>query len=375
MHIVIAPNAFKNALSASDAARCIFEGLMQSNLKFTSTIFPIADGGDGTGELLIEKTNASRIEAIVHDPLGRKINASFGLTDDGIAIIELANASGLRLLKPNEFNPLHASTFGTGELIKIALDKKAKRILLCIGGSATIDAGTGILRAMGIKFLDMHGRELNKMPESLAQLDSIDTSQLDARIKRTELIILCDVENKLLGEKGAAAVFGPQKGATKNDVERLETSLAKLKEVTFDHTGKDMSIISHGGAAGGVAAGLATFLDAKLVSGADYFLDYTNFDAALQNADLVITGEGSIDEQTLDGKAPFAVAKRAKEKNISVIGIAGKVPTVTNDKMKFYFDKLIGINNEPFEIERALKNTAANLIHTGKELGYALTLK
>ncbi len=375
MHIVIAPNAFKNALSASDAAKYIFEGLKQSNLKFTSTIFPIADGGDGTGALLIDKSNASLIDAIVQDPLGRKINASFGLTEDGVAIIELADASGLRLLKPAELDPLHASTFGTGELIKVALDKKARRILFCIGGSATIDGGTGILQALGIRFLDIHGSELDKMPESLVQLDSIDLSQLYMRIKNTELIILCDVENILLGDKGAAAVFGPQKGATKNDVEKLEASLSKLKDVAFDSIGKDMSTIRHGGAAGGVAAGLAAFLDAQLVSGADYFLDYTNFDNALKNADLLITGEGSIDEQTLEGKAPFAVAKRAKEKGISVIGLGGKVSHLVNDKMKYYFDKLIGINNEPFEIESALKNTADNLTRCAKELGYALALK
>lgn len=373
MHIVIAPNAFKNALSAGDAAKYIFEGLTKSKLKFTSTIFPVADGGDGTGALLIEKANASLINVIVKDPLGRKINATFGLTDDGVAIIELANACGLRLMKPDELDPLHASTFGAGELIKIALDKKAKRILFCVGGSATIDGGTGILQALGVTFLDIHGSELNGMPESLVQLAAINFSQLDMRIKNTELIILCDVENRLLGEKGAAAVFGRQKGATKNDVEKLEASLIKLKEIAFNLIGKDMSTIRYGGAAGGVAAGLSVFLNAHLVSGADYFLDYTNFDAALLNTDLIITGEGSIDEQTLDGKAPFAVAKRGKEKGTSVIGLAGKVPIVVSDKMKYYFDELIGINDEPFEIETALKNTANNLMCTAKKTGDALT--
>jgi glycerate kinase len=375
MHILIAPNAFKNALSASDASECIREGLTKSKLKFISTVFPVADGGDGTGALLIEKAHASLINAIVRNPLGRKISASFGLTDDGTAIIELAGTCGLRLMKPNELNPMHASTWGAGELIKMALDKKANRILLCIGGSCTTDAGTGILQTLGIRFLDKNGHELQGMPESLLQLETIDSSQLDMRMSETELILLCDVQNTLLGAKGAAFVFGPQKGAGKNDVEKLEACLARLRDVALHDTGKDMAALKHGGAAGGVAAGLAVFLNARLVNGTDYFLDYTHFDKALQNADLVITGEGSIDEQTLQGKAPFGVALRAKEKGIPVIGLAGKVPLVPDSKLQKYFDILLAINNEPLEIETALKNTSDNLIRTASALGGLLALK
>lgn len=215
MHILVAPNAFKNALAAEDAAKYIIDGLARSKLKFAATSFPIGDGGDGTGALLIKKSHASIISAIARNPFGKKINATFGLTDDGTAIIELADVCGLRLIKQNEFDPLHAATYGAGDLIKAALDKNAKLILLCIGGSCTIDGGAGILQSLGVKFLDIHDRELQRIPESLAQLDKINLSNLDKRIKNIELIIICDVENKLLGENGAAAIFGIKKAQQK----------------------------------------------------------------------------------------------------------------------------------------------------------------
>ncbi|HLK27289.1 MAG TPA: glycerate kinase [Puia sp.] len=375
MHILIAPNAFKNALSADDAAKYIHEGLSKSKLKFTAENFPVGDGGDGTGKLLIQKSNARVINIYVKDPLGRKINASFGLTDDYTAIIELADVAGLKLMKPDELDPLHASTSGAGELIIDALNKKAKRILLCIGGSCTVDGGIGILQSLGIKFLDKKNQGLTGMPESLSHLEKIDTSQLDSRIKETELIILCDVENNLLGKNGAAVVFGPQKGASSNDIEKLEACLARFRDVAFHHTGKDMNALKHGGAAGGVAAGLATFTGAKLVNGIDYFIDFTHFEESLKKADIVITGEGSIDEQTLHGKAPFGVAVRAKKENISVIGFAGKIALEPEDKLKTYFDVLLPINNELAEISVALKNTSVNLVRTANALGDLLVLK
>lgn len=375
MHILIAPNAFKNALSASDAAKFILEGLKMSKLKFTSTAHPVADGGDGTGELLIKKANALLINAIVSDPLGRKINASFGLTNDGTAIIELADTCGLRLMKPSELKPLEMATNGAGELVKIALDKKAKCILFCIGGSCTTDGGTGILQALGMRFLNRNGNELKKLPECLTQLEAIDSSRLDARIKETELIILCDVRNTLLGKKGAAAIFGPQKGADQNDVKKLEACLERLRDVALYNTGKDMAALQHGGAAGGVAAGLAVFLNARLVSGADYFLSYTRFAESLQNANLVITGEGSIDDQTLQGKAPFAVAISAKVKGIPVIALAGKISLMPDYKLHGHFEIMMPIGNEPVEIETALENTSQNLMRTAKVLGDLLALK
>ncbi|HVM89189.1 MAG TPA: glycerate kinase [Puia sp.] len=369
MHILIAPNTFKNALAADETADCIATGLKKSRLSFSSETFPVGDGGDGTGTLLIKKTGAKIIEAEVRNPLGKKINASFGLTGDGTAIIELANASGLRLIRPEEYDPLRTSTCGTGDLIKAALDKNVKRIFLCIGGSATVDGGTGVLQTLGVQFLDSHYRELSQLPENLKQLAAIDSSLLDQRLVNTELIILCDVDNKLLGKKGAAAVFGPQKGAKEKDVWELEKCLSVFTDKTYKKTGINMNALIHGGAAGGVAAGLAAFLKAKLANGADFFLDYTDFDHALQQANWVITGEGSLDEQTQQGKAPYAVAVRAKKKQIKVAALAGKIDIRAKSRLRQYFDILLPINEEPFELRMALGETPDNLIKTARKLG------
>ena len=376
MRILIAPNAFKNSLDATKVAEAISKGLQQSKLSCSTVCFPVGDGGDGTASLLIQHLQGKMINATVHDPLGRKINASFGLTDqDHTAVIELANASGLRLLQPGEYDPLHATTYGTGELIKQALDQGAKKIIIGIGGSATVDAGTGIMQALGAKFCDDKGNELQQMPASLINLCGIDITGIDERLHHTELIILCDVENSLLGDHGAATIFGPQKGASENDVQQLENALDKLRSIVFDETGKDIAAIKHGGAAGGVAAGLHMFLHAKLVNGIDHFLDITGFDAALQNADLVITGEGSIDTQTLEGKAPFGVAKRAKEKSIPVIGFAGKVPLHHVEQLQEYFDILLPINHEVMDLQIAMQLTYDNLVRTAKLLGGLLYIK
>ena len=374
MHILIAPNAFKNSLDAGSVAAAINEGLKQSNLACTTTCFPVGDGGDGTGALIIQHFNGTIIKAEVQDPLGRKIATSFGLIDNGqTAVIEMADASGLRLLKANELDPLRANSSGTGELIKHALSKGVSKIILCIGGSATIDGGIGILQALGFRFLDKNKKDLST-PGSLSEADTIDLSGIDQRIMNCKLIILCDVENKLLGKEGAAAVFGPQKGALPDDIKKLEASLSNLKEVILQQTGKDISLIKHGGAAGGVAAGLSALLDAQLVNGIDYFLSLTGFDGELEKADLVITGEGSIDIQTLQGKGPFGVAKKAKDRGLRVIGLAGKIPLETPADLQKYFDVLLSVNHQAMELSEALPLTRINLIRTAKTIGDLLAL-
>src|SRR2546423_6670153 len=265
MHILIAPNAFKNSLSAMTAAEAIKMGLECSTLTCTSEIFPIGDGGDGTGSILLKRLKGVTMEAKVHDPLGRMITADFGLIDNGkTAVIELASASGLRKLTDKERNPLRTSTFGTGELIKHALDRKVNKIILCIGGSATVDGATGILSALGVQFLDDKGVALTNLPADLIKLGLIDTSQLDKRAALCEWVILSDVENPLLGKDGAARIFGPQKGAGEEEVHYLDAALNKFGEVVLKQTGKDISSLKHGGAAGGTAAGLYAFLEAKL---------------------------------------------------------------------------------------------------------------
>ncbi len=243
-----------------------------------------------------------------------------------------------------------------------------------MGGSATVDGGTGILRALGVRFLNAQGTELSQLPEELGALAGIDLSHLDERILKCEVIVLCDVDNLLLGEQGSAAVFGPQKGASPDEVKKLDQALSNLSALTSHHTGRDMSAIKYGGTAGGAAAGLYAFLNARLVNGIDHFLSLTDFNSALDRADLVITGEGSIDEQTLQGKGPFGVAYQAKLKGLPVVAFAGKVPLVPNAKLQAYFDVLMPIGNEPSDLETALACTAENLIRTAETLGNMLVL-
>ena len=373
MQVLIAPNAFKNSLTAADAAIAIQQGLLESDLDCNCICFPVGDGGDGTAELIIQHCKGAVFNTEVNDPFGRKINAEYGLIDNyKTAVIEMANASGLRLLKPEEYDPLHATSFGTGELLKHALDKKVNKIILCIGGSATVDGAAGILQALGIRFLNKYGDEMNNLPERMNELETIDLAGLDKRVLNCKLVVLCDVENVLLGKEGAANVFGPQKGAGLADIIKLEVALTRFRDIVLQQTGKDIAILKHGGAAGGVAASLSALLNAELVNGIETFLFLTGFENALKSADLVITGEGSIDVQTLQGKGPYGVAKMAKQKNIPVIGLAGKIPAEIPEELHNYFEWLLSINEEPADLENAIKNTAANLMRAAMLIGTKL---
>jgi glycerate kinase len=323
----------------------------------------------------IEICSGETISKEVHDPLGRKVTASFGMIDNGkTAIIEMADASGLRLLKKDELEPLRASSFGTGELIKFALDEGVNKIIIAMGGSATVDGGCGILSALGVVFLDASGNHLEAIPIELINMAKIDISALDKRIFNCELVILCDVDNKLLGPQGAAYVFGPQKGATPKAVNILDDFLKNFAGISFAQSEIDIAKIKHSGTAGGAAAGLHAWLNAKLVNGVGYFLSLTNFDKELRGSDLVITGEGSIDRQTLQGKGPYGVALKAKSQHIPVIGIAGKIPQEQDEDLQQYFDVLVSINNEPGDLAAAMKNTRENLIRTAKMIGDLLAV-
>ncbi|HMG07690.1 MAG TPA: glycerate kinase [Mucilaginibacter sp.] len=376
MHILIAPNAFKNSLSAYDAAQAIQKGIELSTLKCTTACFPIADGGDGTASLIIQQLQGKTVPVAVHDPLGRLIQTSFGLIENGrTAVIEMADASGLRLLKHDELNPLSATSYGTGEMIKTALDVGVNKVIIAMGGSATVDGGTGILKALGARFLNAAGHELINLPASLTDLARIDISNMDKRLPECEIIVLCDVDNMLLGSRGAAAVFGPQKGADAVAVGKLEAGLSRFNELTLQETGKDISTIKYGGTAGGASAGVYAYLNARLVNGIDNFMELTGFNEALNRSTLVITGEGSIDEQTLQGKGPFGVANSAKLKGIPVIGLAGKVPAEPNEQLSQYFDVLLAIGNEPSDISTALNRTGQNLIRVSKGIADMLLIR
>jgi len=376
MRIVIAPNAFKGSLTAVEAALCIAKGLKKSQLSCTLQLIPIADGGDGTARLISKKLSAKTMKALVHDPLGKKIEASYGwLSTSKTAIIELADASGLKLLNPGKLNPLKSNTRGTGELIKSALNKGAKKIMLAVGGSATVDGGTGLLNELGVNFLDKYGNKIKELPKGLLALNQIDVSSINPRLKDCEIILLCDVTNKLLGKNGAAAIFGPQKGADQKEVALLERCLYELNKIVKKEVGIDMDSFKYGGSAGGVAAGMAAFTNAKLLNGIFYYLDIIGFENELKTADLLITAEGKFDSQTLDGKGPYGVAEKAWQHNIPVILLAGQVPLKISKHLHHYFSAVLPIGFAPVSIKEAIKNTAADLERTAMELGDLLALK
>jgi glycerate kinase len=367
MKIILAPNSFKHALSARAAAFALEHGIRESFPDADCIPFPIGDGGDGTGELIVEALGGTWVDVKAEDPLGRPIDTRFGLVDEGrTAVIEMTYASGIRLLNKDERNPMEASSFGTGQLMVKALDAGVKKIILCMGGSATVDGGLGILNALGLQVRDGNGMRIMK-PSGLTKAVSVDLTSMDTRIFETQVQVLCDVQNYLLGEQGAAAVFGPQKGATPQMVIELDRGLARLAELCQGATGKDMTAIHAGGTAGGAAAGLWAFLDAKLLNGIEQYLDLTGFDLHLAGSDILITGEGSLDEQTLQGKGPFGVARRAKAKGLRVIGVAGVIQG--EQELSKWFDELICINDEEAPLEVMLKNTAFNLSRVGREIG------
>jgi glycerate kinase len=368
MNFLIAPNSFKHALDATSAARAIERGIRKAFPQARCSLFPVGDGGDGTGELIVAAKHGRVVKAETIDPRGRLISSSFGLIDGGkTAVIEMAKASGINLIAKDEREPLTATSYGTGVMILHALDVGVNKIILGMGGSATVDGGIGILQALGIRFLKKDGKEVI-IAADLVDVEYINPAELDPRILRTEIIVLCDVQNLLVGPEGAAAVFGPQKGATPETVKQLEKGLTKLSEVVKNATKKDMAAIVGGGTAGGAAAGLYAMIEAKLENGIDYFLDLNGFDDVLKKADRVITGEGSLDEQTLHGKAPYGVAKRARDRRIKVIGVAGKIDDPTAALPK-YFDELICINVDDEPLTVMLKNTAFNLERVGMEIG------
>lgn len=375
MHILIAPNAFKHAMDAAAAAEAVQHGLLASQLACTCECFPIGDGGNGTCRLIIDRLQGELVRVQVMDPLGRPVTATFGLVEGGeTAVIEMADASGLHLLAQTELDPLRADSYGTGQLIQAALDRGARKILIGMGGSATVDGGSGMLRALGVRFLDRTGKEITTLPAGLGALHTIDLSGLDGRLQQVKVTVLCDVDNPLLGETGAAQVFGPQKGASDKQVQQLDDLLAHYAAVMQLTTGDDVATRRSGGVAGGASAGLAGLLGAELVDGIDYFLDLTRFDESLSKSDLVITGEGRIDRQTLQGKGPFGVASRAKRMGLPVIGLAGNIPVTVGGELAAYFDTLLAIGSGPSSLNEALAATADDLARTAKQLGNLLAI-
>lgn len=324
--IIVASDSFKGCLSSLEVAGAVEEGIKSVFPDCEVIKIPMADGGEGLTEVLLYAKGGKRISVGVHDPCMRERNASYVILADGkTAVIELAAASGLPLLLPVERNPLETTTFGTGELIADALRKGCRHILLGIGGSATNDAGTGLLQALGFRFLSKEGEELPGKGICLEEMENVDVTQVMSEIKNTRFQIACDVNNPFYGEEGAAYVFAPQKGATLDQVEQLDKGLRLFAGMIKRVTGVSVDSLPGAGAAGGTGGSLKVFLNAGLVSGVKMILDILQFEKLLENVDLVITGEGHLDKQTLRGKVPYGVAVEAQKAGIPVIALAGKV--------------------------------------------------
>lgn len=373
LNLLIAPNAFKHAATASEVAGAIASGIKKSNCRAELVCRPIADGGDGTLPIVVEALKGEILMKEVAGPLGNTVRAPFGyVKGHQMAIIEMADASGLRLIAVGELDAMKASSFGTGELINEAMALGARHIILCIGGSATVDGGMGILAAMGYQFKDASG---DLLPSSGGSLVEIREVIVPRKSDIPEITILCDVNNPLLGPTGAAAVYGPQKGASAAQVAELEAGLRNWSGLIRRYRGIDVATIEGGGAAGGVSAGLVGWLGAELKRGASYILDLLALEEEIINADVVITAEGSLDEQTTEGKGPYALLELAKKHGKPVIGLAGKIPLDVPQNGLSRFDALWAIGNQPESIDEAIAYTLRNLERTAYNLGNMLALR
>ncbi|MBC3888344.1 glycerate kinase [Acetobacterium paludosum] len=324
MRIVIAPDSFKGSLSAAEVCN-IAESAILKIMPTTEIIkIPISDGGEGLVDVLVKHRSGEIVKIKAKDPLFREIMVEYGILNGEIAVIEMATASGLPLIKPEEHNPLITSTYGTGEMIVDAvINRGCRKIILGIGGSATIDGGLGVASAMGIRFYDRDKQLLTPSGENLSQVMTIDTRQVDARFQGVEITIACDVENILCGHLGSAAVYGPQKGADEKMVAFLDQGLHVFGQLLEQQSGKKLMDLKGIGAAGGMALPLVAFFNAELKSGLDIVLDETGFETAIKDADMIITGEGKTDSQSMMGKVISGVGKRGKKQHIPVIVISG----------------------------------------------------
>lgn len=372
MNILIAPGAFKNSLTANQAADAIQRGLHEALPDAKLTLLPIADGGNSTLDAWLAQ-GGTRYKIPVKDPLMRPIEAEYGILPDGkTAVVEMALASGLELLTPEELNPLKTTTYGTGQLLQDALHQGAKRFIIGMGGSATVDGASGALSALGVRLLDKSGRQIPQGGGSLSKITQIDASGLDLRWQKCEIIIASDVENPLLGETGAAAIFGPQKGASLKDVGTLEKNLSHFAELIAKQHGRDIRKIKGTGAAGGLSGGLMAFLGGSIESGIDLLLDYNQFEKRLKDADLVITGEGQMDEQTVFGKGPIGVARLAKEHGVPTIALVGGLNVDDRILHDAGINAAFSIVDKPMSLDDALKNADRLLERAALRVAYLL---
>ncbi|SFC22967.1 glycerate kinase [Clostridium uliginosum] len=362
MKFVLAPDSFKESMSSKEACDAMERGIKKVIPNAECIKVPMADGGEGTAYALVESTSGKIYDVEVTGPLGNKVKAYFGILGNRTTgVIEMATASGIQLIKREERNPLITTTYGTGELIKAALDKGVKHIIIGIGGSATNDGGAGMIQALGGKLLDKNGKEVKFGGGALAEIENIDLSNLDSRLKDVAIEVACDVTNPLIGETGASAIFGPQKGATKDMVKTLDSNLVHYANVIKKCLGKDIANVEGAGAAGGLGGALLAFLNGELKRGIEIVIKHTNLLEKVKDADYIFTGEGSIDAQTIFGKTPIGVAKVAKKANVKVLAFAGKVGEGVENLYPEGIHAIFGILTGVTSLDEALELGKDNL--------------
>ncbi|WP_192987878.1 glycerate kinase [Carnobacterium mobile] len=375
MKIVIAPDSFKESLTALEAANAIEEGFKQVFPDAEYVKVPMADGGEGTVQSLVDATKGKIETLTVHGPLGEPAEAFYGISGDGkVAIIEMAAASGLHLVDPLERNPLVTSTWGTGELIQAALSKGVEEILIGIGGSATNDGGAGMIQCLGGKLLDKEGQQIVLGGIGLADLVSIDLSELNPKLKEVEIKVACDVDNPLTGPKGASYIYGFQKGGTAEQVEQLDQNLAHFASVVRQDLKQDIEFIAGAGAAGGLGGALLAVLAAKLQNGGVLVSELVGLENKICEADLVITGEGGINHQTIYGKTPICVAKIAQKYQIPVIAVAGRLSGNYQAVYEHGITAVFSILSEITSLETALEVGYKNIRNTAKNIAAVIKI-
>lgn len=368
MKIVVAPDSFKGTMSAVEVANIICETGKKEyqNLEFVS--LPVGDGGEGTMECLIAACNGKKGSLMVEGPLGEQVEAHYGILPDQTVIFEMAEASGLNLLRPEQYNPMKTSTYGTGQLLQYAMKQGLSKMMLCIGGSATNDGGMGALQALGIKFFDQYQQELRGCGENLIKIESIDRSDFVMNNVDFQLTILCDVVNPFTGENGATMIYGPQKGATSAMVQELEAGMIHFQKLLSKMVGVDYLILPGTGAAGGLGGALQVFCKGTLTSGIDAVLEQTGFEQLIQDADAVITGEGKVDHQTLNGKVVYGVLKRCKAQNVPVYVLAGTAGEGASRLLEEGVAAMEFCSNSTFTIEKSLKYPKIALVEATERI-------
>lgn len=375
MKIVIAPDSYKESLSALEVATAIEQGFREIWPDADYVKIPVADGGEGTVEAMVEATAGRIVRVNVTGPLGKPVDAFYGLSgDERSAFIEMAAASGLELVPSGLRDPLKTTSWGTGELIRHALDTGVEHIIIGLGGSATNDGGAGMMQALGARLLDSQQNEIAPGGAALETLAQIEIGQLDTRLAACRIEVACDVTNPLTGNEGASAVFGPQKGATPEMIVRLDKALVHYAQLIARDLNVDVSGLAGGGAAGGMGAALYAFCGAELRRGIEIVTDALQLDACVVDADLVITGEGRIDSQTVHGKVPVGVASVAKRYNKPVIGIAGSLTADVGVVHQHGIDAVFSVIYNICTLDDALKNAAENVRMTARNVAATIRL-